>query len=136
MRGDCGNCIFAWICHQQSCPASRPTPWHETPEEIEAGLAWGERKAFLMLWLRRHMGKVLSRRQRKVVELYLFRGMTFREIAKATGADRSTVCRAMKGSVVRLHRLWRTEQAAVSTLPAAKSEAGAKRGRKRRPPAC
>ena len=112
MRRDCGNCVYARVCRQHSCPAAQPTPWFETPEEIEAGLAWGERKTFLMRWVRRHMGDALSRGQQKVVELHLFKGMTFGQIAKVTGVDRGDVCRSMKRSVVRLHRLWRAKEPA------------------------
>jgi DNA-directed RNA polymerase specialized sigma24 family protein len=139
MMRDCGNCLFARTCRQQSCAAGRPTPWYETPEEIEAGLAWGDRKEFLMRWLRRRMGRVLSRRQQVVVDLRLFRGMTFNQISKLTGVDRSVVCRAMKRSVVRLRRLWEAEQAVAPRQRGAKTKAGAKRkrpGGTRRPPAC
>ena len=139
MRGDCGNCIFARMCHQQSCPAAQPTPWYETEAEIEAGLAWGDRKSFLMQWLRRRMGRVLSRRQQVVVDLHLFKGMTFNQISRVTGVDRSAVCRAMKRSVVRLRRLWRAEQAVIPKPRAGKTKGGAKRKSrdgKRRPPAC
>jgi len=120
------------MCRQQSCPAARPTPWYETAEEIEAGLAWGDRKAFLTQWLRRRMRWVLSRRQQMVVDLHLFQGMTFNQISRVTGVDRSSVSRAMKRSVVRLRRLWRVEQARISRQTAAKSKSGAKRGKKRR----
>jgi len=132
MRRDCGNCIYARMCRQQSCPAAQPTPWHETAEEIEAGLAWGDRKAFLMQWLRRRMSWVLSRRQQVVVDLHLFQGMTLNQISRVTGVDRSSVCRAMKRSVVRLRRLWRVEQARISRQTAAKSKRGAKPDKKRR----
>lgn len=133
MRRDCGNCIYARMCRQQSCPAARPTPWYETPEEIAAGLAWGERKAHLMRWVRRHMGETLSRGQQQVVELYLFRGMTYREIAKATGVNRSAVCRAVKRSVVRLQRLWRAKNSAPGK---AGTERDKKGGGKSPRPAC
>jgi len=112
MMRDCGNCVYAPYCQQrQRCAAGRPTPWHETPEEIAAGLAWGRRKAFLMHWIKRHMGEALSMRQCRVLELYLFRGMTYRQIARATGTCPSSVSKAMKRGVVRLRRLWQAEQA-------------------------
>lgn len=106
MMRDCGNCIYQRRCRQLHCTAGRPTPWHESPEEIAAGLAWGDRKSQLMRWIKRHMDGTLSRRQREVVELHLFRGMTFKEIARVTKTDRSTVHRAMQRSIVRLQRLW------------------------------
>ena len=132
MMKDCGNCTYAHICRQQTCSAGRPTPWFETPEEIAAGLAWGARKTYLMRWVKRHMGETLSRRQQQVVELYLFRGMTFKQIAKVAGVDRSTVSRSVKRSVVRLHRLWRAEQAAVSG-PAGGGRNKQRGGKSRRP---
>jgi len=45
------------VMPQQSCSAGRPSPWYETPAEIEAGLLWASGKRFLMRWVRRHMGR-------------------------------------------------------------------------------
>ena len=131
MRNDCGNCIFARICKQQSCAAGRPTPWHETPEEIEAGLAWGERKEYLTEWVRYHMRKVLLRSQQNTVSLYLFHGMTFDQVAKVTGVDKSVVCKRMKQSVERLRWLWKAEQKTIAKSSRGSGKSRAKRGQPR-----
>jgi len=76
--------------------------WHESLEEIEAGLEWGRRKAQLLRWVRRKMGRRLTPRERECVELHFFQGMTYIEIAAATGISPGVAHRAVVRSLRKL----------------------------------
>ncbi|MDZ4857828.1 MAG: sigma-70 family RNA polymerase sigma factor [Candidatus Hydrogenedentes bacterium] len=76
--------------------------WYETPEEIEAGLRWGEEKAKMLAWVRRAMGRRLTVRERRCLELYYFEGLTFREVGDRTGTNASSVYRAIGRAVRKL----------------------------------
>jgi DNA-directed RNA polymerase specialized sigma24 family protein len=80
----------------------RRGPWHETEEEIKAGLAWGRRKRELLRWVRREMGRRLTARERHCVELHFFCGLSCLEVAKATGTTISSAHRAIKRSLRKL----------------------------------
>lgn len=73
--------------------------WYETPEEIEAGLEWGKRKAELLTWVRRQIGRHLTPRERRCIELYFFEGLTYREAGEKTGTNASSVHRAVTRSL-------------------------------------
>ena len=77
--------------------------WYESQEDVEAGLRLGEEKAELMKWVRRQMGRRLTIRERRCIELYYFEGLTFREVGDRTGTNASSVFRAIKRAVRKLH---------------------------------
>lgn len=81
--------------------------WHETREEVEAGLAWGNEKAHLLRWVRKQMARKLTARERRCVELYYFEGLTYREAGQITQTNASSVYRAVKRGLRKL----RTEAA-------------------------
>lgn len=76
--------------------------WHETESDIEACVKWGLRKAVLLAWVREQMHIALTPRERHCLELYYFRGMTYREAGAATGTNASSVYRAVKRSIRKL----------------------------------
>jgi len=76
--------------------------WHETEEEIEAGLEWGQRKAELLRWVRRQMGRRLTTIECQCITLYFFRGMTFPEVAQAMGMSLISTHRAVSRSLRKL----------------------------------
>lgn len=76
--------------------------WYETEEEVEAGLAWGKRKAELLRWVRRRMGRKLTLRERRCVELYFFEGKTLREVGTLTGTTASSSHRAVRRALRKL----------------------------------
>lgn len=76
--------------------------WFESPEEVEAGLEWGREKAALLGWVRRQMGRHLTARERRCVELYFFQGLTYREVGSATGTNASSAYRAVARSLRKL----------------------------------
>ena len=76
--------------------------WYETPEEIEAGLKWGKRKAELIRWVRRQMDRRLTAVERRYFELHYFRGLSFREVAAATGSSPAAAHRAVRRSLRKL----------------------------------
>ena len=55
--------------------------WHESEEDVAAGLEWGRQKAALLRWMRRQIGRRLTARERRFIELYFFEGLSFREAA-------------------------------------------------------
>jgi len=82
--------------------------WYETPEEIAVGLEWGQRKAELLDWVRKQMRRKLTRRERRCVELYFFRGKNYREVATRTGTTPSSAHRAIARALRKLR--WAVEQ--------------------------
>ena len=84
--------------------ANEDNLWHETPEEIVAGLEWGRGKGPLLRYLRRLMQRKLTRHQRRCVELYFFRGLNYRQAAARTGTHPSSVHRAVQRSLRRLRQ--------------------------------
>lgn len=77
--------------------------WYETPEDIADGLRWGEEKAALLKWVKRQVGRRLTKRERRCIELYYFEGLTFREVGDRTGTNASSAFRAIKRAVRKLH---------------------------------
>jgi len=96
--------------------------WYESKEEIEEGLKRGTEKARLLRWIRREMGRHLTLRERRCVELRFFEGMSLREVGAATGTDPSSVCRAVQRSLRKLRHAAKKKRAAGSsgTLAASK----------------
>jgi len=84
------------------CFAACKAIWYETPEEIEAGLEWGREKERLFRLIRREMRRRLTKRERRCLELYFFKGLTFREAAKATSTHPSSVHRAVQRGLRKL----------------------------------
>jgi DNA-directed RNA polymerase specialized sigma24 family protein len=76
--------------------------WYESPEEIEAGLEWGRRKARLLRWVRRQMRRRLTSREWKCIHLYFFRGMNYIEVGDATGTNAASAHRAVARSLRKL----------------------------------
>jgi len=85
--------------------------WYESEEEIKAGLKRGSEKARLLRWIRREMGRRLTLRERRCVELYFFRGMSLREVGAATGTAPSSACRAVQRSLRKLRHAAKMERA-------------------------
>ena len=80
------------------------SPWHETPEQIEATLEYGREKARLLRWVRRHMRARLTPRERRFVHLIFFRGLTYLEAARRTGVHPSVVHRSVQRGLAKLRR--------------------------------
>ena len=76
--------------------------WHESPEEIARALAWGERKARLMAWVRDAMRRRLSDAERRCIELHFQEGLSFREAGARSGAHASSVHRTLKRALEKL----------------------------------
>lgn len=76
--------------------------WHETAEDIEEGIAWGEEKDRLLSWVRRQTDHRLTAVERHAVQQYFFEGLTYREAAARTGVNASTVHRAVRRAIRKL----------------------------------
>ena len=105
--------------------ANREAPWHESEDDITAGLAWGEEKARLLKWVRKQMRRRLTVKQRRCIELYYFKDMTYAEIGKEMGCASSSACRSV-------HRGIKHLQAAAKTDPPAHLKSGRRSLRRRR----
>jgi DNA-directed RNA polymerase specialized sigma24 family protein len=79
--------------------------WHETPEDIEAGLAWGVKKKRLLRWVRRRMTDNLSPVERRSIEMYFFKAMKKADIARATQTSPAAVHRAVRRALRKLRVL-------------------------------
>lgn len=90
--------------HQMRVFANERAAWHETPEEVEAGLAWGREKARLLHWVEKEMGGRLTARERRCIEMCFFEGLSYREAGAATGTNASSVCRAIQRSMRKLRQ--------------------------------
>ncbi len=75
--------------------ARENTPWFESSEDIEAGLAWGREKEALLKRVREWMAACLSDMERKSIALYYFENLNYRDAADRLGVNASTVCRAV-----------------------------------------
>lgn len=76
--------------------------WYESEAEVRRGLTWGARKAVLLAWVREQMRTRLTPRERHCLELYYFRGLTYREAGAATGTNASSVHRAVQRAIRKL----------------------------------
>ncbi|PCJ58248.1 MAG: hypothetical protein COA73_10070 [Candidatus Hydrogenedentota bacterium] len=77
-------------------------PWFESPEDIEAGLAWGREKEALLDWLKGLMETCLSDMERESITLYYFENLNYRDAALRLHVNASTVCRAVHRATVKL----------------------------------
>jgi RNA polymerase sigma factor (sigma-70 family) len=78
--------------------------WYEAPEEVEAGLERGAEKAELLRWVRAQAKRRLTARERQCLELYFFRGLTFRQASEKLKVSPSSVHRAVRRSLRKLRR--------------------------------
>ena len=78
------------------------TPWHEDHETIQHALAWGRKKAKLLLWVRSQMVLRLTAVERRCIELYYFQGLNYREAAAVLGVNASSVYRAVQRGLRKL----------------------------------
>ncbi len=83
--------------------------WYETEDEVQEGLAWGVRKAHMLRWVRRQMGRRLTSRERHCVELYFFYGMTYRQLGEATNTNVSSAYRAVARGLRKLRQAARED---------------------------
>lgn len=83
--------------------------WYETKEEIDAGLAWGLRKKFLLRWLRRHMRQQLSPVERRCMELYIFAALPGTQTARKLHVSNSSVGRILRRSLRKLREAARND---------------------------
>lgn len=105
--------------------------WHETEEEIRAGIRWGRKKAELLRWVRRKMRRRLTARERRCVELYYFQGLTLVEVGCETGTNATSALRAVRRSVNKLRALAEKEGVTMRGGVPARRRWMERRGRRR-----
>ena len=83
--------------------------WHESREEVERALAWGERKAILIAWVRETLRRRLSENERRCIELRFFEGLSCREVAAKAGTTPSSVHRGLQRALEKLREAAETD---------------------------
>lgn len=76
--------------------------WHETEEEIEEGLAWGEEKEALLRWVRTQCERRLTAVERRALIQYYHRNLSYRQAAAQAGVNPTTIYRAVRRAVRKL----------------------------------
>lgn len=76
--------------------------WHESGEEVERALAWGERKRVLIAWVRETVRRRLSETERRCIEMHFFEGLSHRESAARAGTNPSSVQRGLRRALEKL----------------------------------
>lgn len=89
--------------------ADEEHPWRESEAEVADGLAWGEEKARLLKWVRKQMRRRLTAKQRRCIELYYFKDLTYVEAGKKAGCSASSACRAVQRGLIRLRAAAKTD---------------------------
>lgn len=82
--------------------ANEDSAWHEDEAAVRVGLAWGEEKARLLKWVRKQMRRRLTAKQRRCIELYYFKDLTYVEVGKKAGCSASSACRSVQRGLKRL----------------------------------
>jgi RNA polymerase sigma factor (sigma-70 family) len=88
--------------------------WYESEEDVEEGLEWGRRKAALLKWMRRQIGRRLTARERRFIELYFFEGLSYRETADREGTALSHVHRTVQRGLRKLRAAAAEDRAALA----------------------
>ena len=83
--------------------------WHATKSEVAAKLSYGQRKAEVLRWVRRQMGRRLTKRERHCVEMHFFLGLSYREMAKATSTNPAAGHRAVGRALRKLRQAVKDE---------------------------
>lgn len=78
--------------------------WYERAEEVRRGLANGDNRARLIMWVRKKMPTHLSRREAQCVELYYLAAWNQPAIAAHCNCHVSTVCRNLRRAVRKLRK--------------------------------
>lgn len=78
------------------------SPWHETPEQVQRALKWGQRKRKLLRWVEAKMEERLTARERECIRLYYYHDLTYRQIGLATETNGSSAYRAVVRGIRKL----------------------------------
>ena len=90
--------------------AQQNRAWYESEEDVEEGLAWGEEKADLLQWVQKQAARRLTAVERRALDQYYNRTMTYREAAAEAGVNPSTVYRAVRRAVRKLKQAAEEDQ--------------------------
>ena len=89
--------------------ANEDSFWSEDEAATAAGLAWGEEKARLLKWVRKQMRCRLTTRQRRCIELYYFKDLTYLEVGQKMGCNTSSASRCIRRGIRRLRAAVRSD---------------------------
>ena len=82
--------------------ARQRAAWHESPEEVRAGLRVARRNRALLHWVREAMTRCLTPCEQRYVQLYYFEYLTLAEVAKCCGTNVSSACRGVQRGIRKL----------------------------------
>lgn len=105
----------------QNGPVRLNNPGRRVPLADVEGLAWmGEqpsagRKRRFQKALAAGMEECLTQRQRQIVEMYYFAGLSMEQVAQTLGIGRPAVCRSLKASREKLRLVGRIAAALLET---------------------
>jgi RNA polymerase sigma factor (sigma-70 family) len=78
------------------------SPWHETAEEIEEGIANGKEKARLLKQVTDAMDEILPADERVIMALRFEHGLSYRAIGRIVNRNASTILRRVRRIIKKL----------------------------------
>jgi len=78
--------------------------WHETTEDVAAGLRAGRHRAQVIEAVRRAIPRCLTARQRLCLDEHYFEGKSMRQIAREQGLHFTTVAQHVAAAIRRLRK--------------------------------
>lgn len=91
--------------HEFESLSEEASPWHETKEEVEAGVRKTRRRKKQLEALRVVMQEHLSPSQIEALELRFFEGLSLPEIGRLTDRDPSSVSRKIASALRKLRKV-------------------------------
>ncbi len=83
---------------------ARNALWHETEEDRAATTRQAAVNAIRLRWVRAAMKRCLTPRERQLVELHYFQGLSRLETARRARITRQTVSRSLHRAIIKLRR--------------------------------
>ena len=80
------------------------SPWHESKEDVEAGLKVAREDRVKLARVRLAMYEVLNEAEFDVIELHYFNGLSLRQVGRITDRNASTVHRRIRSAIIKLRR--------------------------------
>lgn len=79
--------------------------WYESIEEINTKLEQAKERENLLNWVRKHIERNLTKKEKSYIEHYYFQGLTLEDISQKFKVNPSSVSRGIKRALRKLRRL-------------------------------
>ncbi|MBI1320275.1 MAG: hypothetical protein GC168_15215 [Candidatus Hydrogenedens sp.] len=76
--------------------------WKASPHEERCRERHQARCRVLMAWVEERIPRLLTNRERQCIDLYFYRGMSYREIGEATSTNKSSAFRGVERALRKL----------------------------------